>query len=388
MDAAGGGAGTALKPALEHDLAGGVHARGVHGGDGWRRRGGGRAAARRAVDGAGWRGGMGRRRRVAVGGGLGGADEADSGLRGDVDGVEGMAGEVVVVVGGGGRRRGEGEAGGGEGEGSLGVRAVAEERRRRRGEVRRSPAAVSLEEEQLEGPGCGRIGSSRRGRRHRRRRRLVRRRRGLDFPEPEQLPPAAGARGRLGGEHVRVERLRHGRRRRPERRRLHQLRRRCRRRMDLSRRLRRRGRLRPKREQLPVREQLVGGEHGGRPAKAELEVDELLGDLIRRGLAFRRLLGVAAEGEARAEPAVGHGGGGRGGGHGHASGDGGCHGARGGEAHPRWTETKGAAGSTRATVLGLWLWRRVGGRKCERDRDREGKGGNGPCIYNLARLFS
>uniref|UniRef100_A0A8R7UPX5 Uncharacterized protein n=1 Tax=Triticum urartu TaxID=4572 RepID=A0A8R7UPX5_TRIUA len=99
------------------------------------RRRAGLCAARGGADAGGgqWRCGG-----AEAGGGNGaGVGSARAGFvaRGEVDRVEGVAGEVVVVVGGRGGGRRHGEAGGGEGEGRLRVRAVAEERRH--GEVRR-----------------------------------------------------------------------------------------------------------------------------------------------------------------------------------------------------------------------------------------------------------
>jgi hypothetical protein len=358
---AAGGAGAALQ-ALEHDLAGGVHARGVHG-EAARGRGRRRAAPRGAAAGAGGAGGG-----VAV---VGGADEPDAGRVGVGGGVEGEAGHVVVLVAGGGGRRGEREAGGREGERRLRVGAVAEQRRRRevrRRGPRRAPG-VPLEQE-LERP-------RRRGvRRPRRRgpRSRDRRRRGLRAGalrgrgplEPEQLAPPAGAAGRLGREHVGVggpvgrcdrrgaEGLDRPRGRRHCR--LRPRRRRGRRRRGLRIR-QRRGRL-PQRQQLPVREQLVRGEHGGGPAEAELEVDEVLGDRrLRRGhghggdgrggrhgggLHYVRALRVVAEGHARAEPPVRGRGGGR-----EVTRDGGGHGPR---RRPRASKSEHTTHYTRSVV--------------------------------------
>ena len=81
----------------------------------------------------GWRGG----RRVAMALRLG-AHEADSWLRGEVYRVEGVAGEVVVVVRGRGGGRRHGEAGGGERERD----ASESELSRRSGDTERSDEAA------------------------------------------------------------------------------------------------------------------------------------------------------------------------------------------------------------------------------------------------------
>ena len=107
----------------------------------------GRGGSRRRAMALGWRGG----RRVAMALRLG-AHEADSWLRGEVDRVEGVAGEVVVVVSGRGGRRRHGEAGGGERE----MDASESELSGRSGDAERSDDAA------VDGAAPCRLGTERR----------------------------------------------------------------------------------------------------------------------------------------------------------------------------------------------------------------------------------